>query len=72
MTCFTRQEWERQLKEQARDQIPRGDRLRSGPNPSNLLKMLIWPQRKLDKKAAFPHINNSTAATLGDPYVPWF
>lgn len=39
------------------------------PKLPSLLKMLIWAQNQLDEKAAYPRINNLTAATLEDPLV---
>ncbi|MBA0865591.1 hypothetical protein Goshw_013625 [Gossypium schwendimanii] len=37
------------------------------PKLPSLLKMLIWAQNKLDKKAAYPCINDLSNARLEDP-----
>ncbi|XAR66423.1 hypothetical protein NMG60_11012656 [Bertholletia excelsa] len=39
------------------------------PKLPSLLKMLIWGQNQLDKKAAYPRINDLSTATLEDPAV---
>ncbi|KAK4795553.1 hypothetical protein SAY86_027879 [Trapa natans] len=39
------------------------------PKLPSLLKMLIWAQNQLDKKAAYPRINDLPTAKLEDPAV---
>ncbi|XP_031394283.1 protein GID8 homolog isoform X2 [Punica granatum] len=39
------------------------------PKLPSLLKMLIWAQNQLDKKAAYPRINDLSTAKLEDPSV---
>ncbi|KAL3522224.1 hypothetical protein ACH5RR_015058 [Cinchona calisaya] len=39
------------------------------PKLPSLLKMLMWVQNQLDEKAAYPRINDISAATLEDPGV---
>ncbi|KAG6694560.1 hypothetical protein I3842_09G053700 [Carya illinoinensis] len=39
------------------------------PKLPSLLKMLIWAQNQLDKKAAYPHINDLSTAILEDPAI---
>ncbi|KAF5473130.1 hypothetical protein F2P56_009768, partial [Juglans regia] len=39
------------------------------PKLPSLLKMLIWAQNQLDEKAAYPHINDLSTATLEDPAI---
>lgn len=37
------------------------------PKLPNLLKLLVWAQRKLDDKALYPRIDNPVTAQLVEP-----
>ena len=37
------------------------------PKLPNLLKLLVWAQKQLDEKAAYPRIENLTSGELVEP-----
>ena len=39
----------------------------TAPKLPNLLKMLVWAQKRLDEKAIYPRINNLQTAELISP-----